>query len=338
MRRDSADKDMLGFDLGFVQSIAGITSIHMVDIRSLDLNLLRALDALLAERHVSRAAERLHLSQPATSSLLARLRDVFNDPLLVRTGRDLVITPRAHALAPRVRAVIDDIEALLAEGSRFDALTARQRFVVATTDYVQALLAPWLSHKLPVLAPGVDVALVAPDSTRIERQQADGEIDLAVLNLARVPGALHSRTVLTERFVVIARKKHPKVTRILSLERFCALEHVLVSPAGANFVAATDEELAARGLSRRVRLSVQGFLAVPPIVAQSNLIAVFPERLARHYAKELLVVEAPLPLPTFTMVAAWHERVHRDAAQRWLREKIVEALAEQSTSAVRLSK
>src|SRR5262249_39497052 len=154
-------KWMLGLGVEFVQSIRGITSIHMVDIRSLDLNLLRALDALLAERHVSRAAERLPLSQPATSSLLARLRDVFSDPLLVRTGRVLVVAPRALALAPRGRAVIDDIEALLAEGSRFDALTARQRFVIAATDYVQALLAPWLSHKLPVLAPGVDVALVA---------------------------------------------------------------------------------------------------------------------------------------------------------------------------------
>jgi DNA-binding transcriptional LysR family regulator len=328
---------MVGFGAGFVQSIRGITSIHAMDIRHLDLNLLRALDVLLAERHVSRAAARLHLSQPATSSLLARLREVFNDPLLVRTGRDLVVTPRAVALAPRVRAVIDDIEALLVEGSRFDALTARRRFAVATTDYVQALLAPWLSHKLPVLAPGIDVALVAPDSTRLERQQADGEIDLAVLNLTRVPAALHSRTVLTERFVVIARKKHPKVHRILGLERFCALEHVLVSPGGASFVGSTDEELAARGLSRRVRLAVQGFLAVPAIVAQSDLIAVYPERLARQYSSQLLIVEAPLPLPGFTLVAAWHERVHRDAAQRWLREKIAEALAEQSAAAVKLS-
>ncbi|HEU0199253.1 MAG TPA: LysR family transcriptional regulator, partial [Burkholderiaceae bacterium] len=274
----------------------------MVDIRHLDLNLLRALDALLDERHVSRAAARLHLSQPATSSLLARLREVFNDPLLVRTGRDLAVTPRALLLAPRVRAVLDDIEGLLAEGRRFDPLTARQRFVVATTDYVQALLTPSLPHKLPVVAPGVDLALVAPDSTRIERQLADGEIDLAVLNLTRAPGALHSRTVLTERFVVIARKKHPKVRRTLTLDRFCALEHVLVSPRGGSFVGPTDEVLAARGLSRRVRLSVQGFLPVPEIVALSDLIAVYPERLARRYAAQLIIVDPPLELPSFTMV------------------------------------
>jgi DNA-binding transcriptional LysR family regulator len=328
-----------------VQSIPEISFIHrldsggvMIDIRHLDLNLLRALDALLAERHVSRAAARLHLSQPATSSLLARLRDAFNDPLLVRTGRDLAVTPRAQALAPRVRAVLEDIEGLLSEGSRFDPPTARRRFVVAATDYVQALLADWLSHRLPVLAPGVDLALVAPDSARIERQQADGEIDLAVLNLARAPGALHSRTVLTERFVVIARKKHPKVRRPLSLERFCALEHVLVSPRGGHFVGPTDEELAARGLSRRVRLSVQGFLTVPALVAQSDLIAVYPERLARLVAAQLMVLEAPLPLPGFTMVAAWHERVHRDAAHRWLRERFVEALAEHSAGALRPSR
>jgi DNA-binding transcriptional LysR family regulator len=312
----------------------------MVDIRQLDLNLLRALDALLDERHVSRAAARLHLSQPATSSLLARLRDVFGDPLLVRTGRDLTVTPRALLLAPRVRAVLDDIEALLAEGRRFDPLTARQRFVIAATDYVQALLTPWLPHKLPVQAPGVDIALVTPRAddggVKIERQLAEGEIDLAVLNLTRTPDTLRSRTVLTERFVVIARKKHPKVKRTLTLERFCALEHVLVSPRGGSFVGPTDEVLAARGLSRRVRLSVQGFLAVPEIVAQSDLICVFPERLARHYAAQLMIVEPPLPLPAFTMVAAWHERAHRDAAQRWLRDYIIESLGEQRAGAVTL--
>jgi DNA-binding transcriptional LysR family regulator len=296
----------------------------MADIRRLDLNLLRALDALLAERHVSRAAQRLHLSQPATSGLLARLREVLHDPLLVRSGRELVATPRALALAPRVRLLLADIEALLAEDAGFDPRTARRRFVIATTDYMQALLAPWLAHTLPALAPGIDVALVAPDSARLERQQADGAIDLAVLNLARVPAALRSRPVLTERFVVIARNGHPHVRRTLSLARMCALEHVLVSPAGGSFVGPTDEQLAARGLARRVRLSVQGFLAVPPIVAQSDLIAVFPERLARRFAGELTIVAAPLALPGFTMVAAWHERVQRDPAHQWLREQIVQ--------------
>jgi DNA-binding transcriptional LysR family regulator len=258
--------------------------------------------------------------------VLARLRGTFNDPLLVKSGREMVATPRAQLLAPRVRGVLDDIEALLAEAGSFDPATAQRRFVVATTDYAQALLGTWLAQKLPRLAPGLDVALVAPDMRRIERQLADGEIDLAVLNVGITPGTLRSRTALSDRFIVIARRGHPQVKRTLSLERFCALEHGLVSPRGGSFVGATDEALAERGLRRRVRLSVQSFLPVPELIAQSDLIATFPERLARRYASQLTLVEPPLPLPRFTMVTAWHERAQRDPAQRWLRDNVTAAL------------
>jgi DNA-binding transcriptional LysR family regulator len=296
-----------------------------MDIARLDLNLLRALDVLLTERHVTRAAARLHLTQPATSAALARLRTAFADPLLVRGGSGLLLSPRAAELAPRVRALMRDVEALGARPRAFDAATAEQRFVLATTDYVQALLTPWLAA-LPTVAPGVDVALVALDTDTVTEKMERGAVDLAVSNLARPPAGLRSRRVLTDRFVVIGRRNHPRLRRALALSTFCALEHVLVSPRGGSFTGPTDEALAARGLARRVRLSVQGFLQAADVVAASDLIAVFPERLARLQAARLKLVPAPLPIPGFTMAAAWHERVHNAPEHRWLRDAVVEAL------------
>jgi DNA-binding transcriptional LysR family regulator len=296
-----------------------------MDLQRLDLNLLRALDVLLAERHVTRAAARLHLTQPATSAALARLRAAFGDPLLVRGSGGLLPTPRAAELAPRVRALMQEIESLGARPRRFDPAAAQQRFVVATTDHVHALLTPWIGS-LVRTAPGVDLALVALDTDTVTARMERGEVDLAISNLARTPAELRSRRVLTDSFVVIGRRDHPRLRRGLTLQAFCALEHVLVSPRGASFSGATDEALAARGLARRVRLSVQGFLQAADLVAASDLIAVYPERLARRHAQRLKIVPTPVPIPGFTMVAAWHERVHNAPAQQWLREAVVEAL------------
>jgi len=297
-----------------------------MDIDRLDLNLLRVLDMLLEERHVTRAAARLALTQPAVSAALARLRASFGDELLVRGRGGLVATARALELAPRVRALMNEAGTLLARPARFDALHARRRFTLATTDYVQTLLEPWIAW-LMTTAPGVDIALIAPDTERQVARMERGEIDLVILNLQRAPDGLRSRQVLAESFVVIGRRDHPALRRKLTLDTFCALEHVLVSPRGASFSGPTDEALAAIGRARRVRLSVQGFAPVVDLLAASNLIAVYPERLAHRAAARLKVVAPPLAIPAFTMVAAWHERAQRDPAHQWLRDAVHAALA-----------
>lgn len=296
-----------------------------MNIRRLDLNLLRALDVLLDERHVTRAAARLHLTQPATSAALARLRASLGDPLLVRGERGLVLTPRAADLAPRVRSLMQQVEALAERPRRFDPTTSARRFTLATTDYLLALLGPWLAN-LAAQAPGVDIALVAPESERMASRMERGEVDLAVLNLARIPEGLRSRAVLADRFVVVGRRDHPRLRRALTLDTFCALEHVLVSPRGGSFSGPTDEALAGIGRARRVRLSLQNFNEVPALVATSDLVCVYPARLAARAAMPLTIVEPPLPVPGFTMAAAWHERAHNDPANQWLRSAVHEAL------------
>lgn len=297
-----------------------------MDIRQLDLNLLRALDVLLAERHVTRASARLNLTQPATSAALARLRVAFGDPLLVRGAGGLLPTPRAVELAPRVRSLMQEIEALGARTRRFDPTAARQRFVLATTDYIHTLLTPWLGS-LMQQAPGIDMALLALDSDAVTGRMERGEVDLAVSHVTRTPVGLRSRRVLTDQFVVIGRRDHPRLRRGLTLPAFCTLEHVLVNPRGGSFTGATDEALAGRELARRVRLSVQSFPQVVDVVAASDLIAVFPERLARRYAQRVKIVPVPVPVPGFTMLAAWHERVHNAPEHRWLRDAVVQALS-----------
>jgi DNA-binding transcriptional LysR family regulator len=168
---------------------------------------------------------------------------------------------------------------------------------------------------------------MAPDSDRLVVRMERAEIDLAILNLQRAPLGLRSRQVLSERFVVVGRRDHPALKRKLTLESFCALEQVLVSPRGGSFSAQTDEALAAVGRARRVRVSVQGFAPVVDLVAASDLIAVYPERLARRFASRLRIAAPPLSIPGFSMVLAWHERVQHDASHRWLREAVHTALA-----------
>jgi DNA-binding transcriptional LysR family regulator len=297
-----------------------------MDIAKVDLNLLRALEALLMERHVTRAAARLHLSQPAMSATLARLRATFGDPLFVRGPRGLTPTARAAALEGPLRAVLHDIAGLLSAGPPFDPQQATRSFAIATTDYMHSLLVPHVVRLLAHEAPRVRLSLRLPNSP-IAGQIESGDADLGILNLQRATPELHARELLRERFAVIAAADNARVGRRLTLDRFCALDHVLASPAGGAFAAQTDEVLAALGRTRQVRLSLQSFDLVAKVVAASEMIAVFPLRLARSHRDALRILAPPLELPGFTMVAVWHERLHRDPAHRWLREWLARRFA-----------
>jgi DNA-binding transcriptional LysR family regulator len=168
------------------------------------------------------------------------------------------------------------------------------------------------------------------------RQLESGEADLAVLARHRVAETLpdvHTRSLYSEGFVSVVRRDHPRVGAQLTLDVFCELDHVFVSPAGGGFAGQTDEVLAGLGRSRNVCLSVPHFLLVPEIVARSDMIAVLPERLARGYADRLRILRSPIEIPGFTIAEAWHERVHRDPAQAWLRQALVHILAEEVPNA-----
>jgi DNA-binding transcriptional LysR family regulator len=295
-----------------------------MDIRNVDLNLLVALDALLAERSVSRAAVRLHLSQPAASALLARLRELFGDPLLLRSARGMLPTPRALELLGPVRQVLDEIETIVQPRAAFDAASAAHTFTLSASDYVEYALLPKLVDYLEHKAPGVRLEVRPLDLQMVAKQMESGDVDLCITGLQNAASGLHMRPLYTERIVSVVRRNHPGVGAHLTLDKFCSLEHIQVSVSGSGFSTRIDEALAVLGRKRRARLAVPHFLLVPEIVARSDMISALPERLARGYEKKLRIFEPPLEMEAFTVGEIWHERNQRDPAQQWLRDVLLQ--------------
>lgn len=296
----------------------------MRNLKSLDLNLLKTFDALLDERNVTRAAERLSLTQPAVSSMLTRLRDSFDDPLFVRSRYGIVPTERALALAKPVKRVMAQIEALL-EPEAFVPAECKMTFTLAATDYALSVIIMPFFSLLQQLAPGIHLSVQRAEDATVQGRLERGEIDLALLTPDTTPPDLHIRHLYDERYVCTLRKGHPALKNgAISLDTFCRYDHTLVSLSGENFEGVTDKVLQALGKKRNVVLSVNSFLVLPPVLQTTDLIAVVPERLVRD-AAGLEVLPPPLPIPGFTKVAAWHERSHLSAAHQWLRQLLAQA-------------
>lgn len=293
----------------------------MRDIKNIDLNLLKALDALLDERSVTRAAARLSLTQPAMSGMLTRLRDSFGDPLFVRAQRGVVPTDRALALAMPVKQVLADIHALL-QPADFDPASSTMTLALAATDYaLQAIAVPFLSA-LKREAPHIRVAVLPIEDDKVQTQLERGELDLALMTPVSAPADLHSRRLFDERYVCVLRDGHPALADApLTLDAFCALDHALISYQGGGFRGVTDEALARLGRQRQVTLSVKSFMVLPDILRATDLIAVVPERLV-NLACGLQRITPPLEIPGFTKIAVWHARTHQEPGHRWLRERL----------------
>ena len=290
----------------------------------MDLNLLVTLEALLAEQNVTKAANRLHLSQPAVSAQLSRLRDLFDDPLLIPAQRGMTPTAKALELLDPLRHALDQVRAALAEHRHFDPGNATLTVAIACTDYLQAVVARPLAVALRKQAPGVRIALRHLDPPQLEAQMVRGDVDLALMTPEHGPGSLRARRLFDERYVLIGRKRHPGLRRGLTVEEFARLDHVIVSLRGGDFTTPVDDGLAALGYQRNVALSAASFLIVPEIVSHSNFVALVPERLVRDRLDGLKIVECPFPVPGFTVSMLWHERNHGHSGQRWVRETVME--------------
>ncbi|BCG26148.1 transcriptional regulator [Pseudomonas tohonis] len=297
----------------------------MNNLRRLDLNLLVTLDVLLAEHNVTRAAERLNFSQPSVSVHLAKLREIFDDPLLLPGPRGMRPTARAEELREPLRQALEALERAVAPASPFDPAQARDTWRVAATDYGEsAILLPALAG-LRAAAPGTRIAVVEMAPSRIARQAEIGDIDLAFHTVEGSPLNLRRRTLFAERYVLAGRAGHPRLKRRPTLKQFCTLDQVIVSPDGGGFSGVTDAALAEHGLERRVVLSVPHFLFLRSVLESTDLVAMLPERLVGN-SGTLQVVDAPLEVPGYEMAMLWHERSHRDPAHQWLREQIVKAV------------
>lgn len=293
-----------------------------MNIGALDLNLLVVLEALLAERNVTRASRRLGLSQPATSHALGRLRDLFDDPLLLRTPRGMQPTARAEELAPLVHDALAAVRRTLDSSAPFDPAATERTFNVLTADQSAFVLLPALLAELGRAAPRAAVAVRPVAVADAEARLADGSLDLAIGLLSERPG-LHRQRLFHERFVCVARKGSPAARGRLTLDRYCSLSHLLVTPSGQPG-GIVDTRLGELGRKRHVALFVSTFLVAPHVIASTDLVWTAPLRIAETYARHLPLVlkPGPLALDGFTVWQLWHERSERDPAHRWFREAV----------------
>jgi len=294
----------------------------MQSLRDIDLNLLVLLDALLREEGVTRAAERVGMSAPAMSRALARLREQLDDPLLVRAGRTLVPTPRARELAPEVRSLVEAIERVMRPQAAPALGSLERGFRIRATDHVLAVLGGHVDRAVREQAPGVDL-YYSPNLPSDPEDLREGRVDLAIGVYHRAPPELRRTTLFHDRFVCVVRADHPTVKRKPTLDRFAALEHVLVAPRFQPG-SVVDRALAEVGHERRIARVVPYFLAALHLVSSTDYVLTVSERLARAEAERfgLRVVSTPLPLERYPIHALWHPRLDADGAHRWLRSVV----------------
>ena len=293
----------------------------------LDLNLLQALEALLAERNVTRAAAKLNTTQPALSAQLARLRRMFDDPLFIPGPRGMTPTPRALEIEERLGDLMSGLRQVVSP-QRFDPATSSATISFAATDAVQFLLAPMLSQ-LHRMAPNLRLSarpVQRLSKPEIDRLLATAQLDIVVAPRSMLPDDLRARPLITDRFVVVMRKDHPFSKRVMTVDDFCAFEHVYISPLGGDFSGEVDTALAAIGRSRRVVASIPSVLVATRVLENSDFVGVFSEALARREGNLLKRFPMPVDIGNLQLVMAWHERTHVDPAHQWLRERLVRAM------------
>ncbi|MEV5897507.1 LysR family transcriptional regulator [Nonomuraea fuscirosea] len=293
-----------------------------------DLNLIEALDALLAENSVTKAAARLHTSAPAMSRALSRLRRAFDDPLLVRAGRDLVPTPRALELRGEAHAIATRARALFAPSTAADPRTTVRVFDLQVTDMLSTTFIPALIDDLRVEAPGISLRL-RPENLEDTPALREGLVDLEIGSIRPGDPEIRVETLVTETLAGVVRPGHPLAeAAAVTPERFAAADHIVVSRRGRAH-GPIDEQLAGLDLRRRVVAVVPTFAGALFLARETDVVCVAPTRLGRPMLETLGLRTFPIPLtlPTVTIDMAWHPRNHHDRTHQLLRERISHIMA-----------
>ncbi len=301
--------------------------------RQVSLQLLACLDALISERSVTRAAQRVGVSQPSMSNTLARLRRLTNDALLVRTSRGMEITPRARQLAEALRRGLLALDEVFAEAGPFDPAGASGRITVAAADFVGMMLLPHATRAVQAGSPEVEIDLRLPDPARASQWLADGECDLAVGFLPTLSPELRVSTLFIEPLVCLVSAQRRIVDGRFSYDDYMAAKHLVFgSPfsSTSTLETAIDASLVPTGDRRMTGMKVASIVVAPYIVAQTNLVATLPRRLAMHYAGflPLQVLPAPIPLAEVAISMVWHDRTHRLGLHDWFRNVLRQAAAD----------
>lgn len=296
-----------------------------MDLAGVDLNLLVVFDAVMTERHVTRAGERIGLSQPAMSAALNRLRHLLKDDLFIRRADGMHPTRRAQALAIPLRQALTQIQAAL-EPTTFDPKTVKRTFKLASNDFAASILLPQLGARLRAESPNIDLRVVYADDPLGMKLLDEDAVDLAIAPFEN-PSAQFQRQPLLEPagFLCTMRRGHPLANQKLTLETFAETPQLLISRTGdpTGFV---DAILAELGVQRRVAFTVPSFLLAPIVLAKTDYIAVLPRRLVAMFQDtfDLVAFEPPFPQRQFAVGMLWHQRLNNDSGLSWLRTMLME--------------
>jgi DNA-binding transcriptional LysR family regulator len=292
-----------------------------VQLSQIDLNLFTVFDAIYRERGITAASKRLHLSQPAVSHALARLRELLGDPLFERHGNEMIPTPHARELADTINHSLGDLEKLLQGGARFDPTVHRRSFTIAMRDAHETTFLPPMLDALHTAAPHISVATVKLERRELEEDLQSGDLDLAVDMALPTSTEICRQRVHAEPLVVLARSDHPSIRGVLDLPTYLSAEHVLVTGRrrGGGF---EDAALQRLNLTRQIRVRCQQHAAACEVVKRSDLLATMPRSYAEH-ANRLLhnqMLPFPVATPEMELFIYWHVNVNDDPAHRWLRD------------------
>ncbi|WP_118183649.1 LysR family transcriptional regulator [Paraburkholderia phosphatilytica] len=296
-------------------------------MQDLDLNLIPYLVALDEARNVSRAAERLGVSQPRVSTALGRLREYFDDPLFVRTSRGMEPTPRALALIPAAREALLCIEKGMLEAQEFDPATTTRTFSIALSDVGEIVFLPRLLQLFATRAPLASLRSVSVPPSMVERGLESGDVDLAVGYFPDLGGNnFFQQRLFSHRFICMMRSDHPLAGAPLTLDQFLACGHAVVRAEGRS-QEVLEQYLEKRRIHRRAVLETPHFMSLPFILARTDLIATVPHAIGFAYVAEhasITLVEPPLELPRFDLRQHWHRKYHNDPRTVWLRGVVSE--------------
>jgi len=302
-----------------------------MNLRGIDLNLLTVFDSILAEGNLTRASEKLGMSQPAMSNALSRLRGALDDPLFVRTAQGMTPTPRARLLAGPVRQALDLIQEGLRARSRaavFDAASSTRTYVISVQDYGETVIMPRFMDWLMRIAPGVRIRIQPEPGSRASAKLNEGSLAFATRYIAPVDSELNVRKLLNENLVSMVRDDHPTIGDSLTLAQFVSLPHVVFGRLGRKGLrsAVIDSSLRRLGLKRQIALQVPGFQSMPVIVQNTNFICTMPRRMALIYAHHyrLKTLKPPLDLPPLPVYLVWGKSMDLDPEHEWLRSSFQE--------------
>ena len=296
-------------------------------ISRVDLNLFIVFEAIYSEGSVTRASQKLNLTQPAISHALARLRQLFDDPLFERRGHAMVATPLARSSIEPVRRALRGFELTLNGLARFDPAQSEKQFTVAVRDVLEATILPPLIEGIGATAPGISLAAVKVERRELESELAAGTLDIAVDVLLPLSSDVRHAQLLVDKTVVVARQDHPRIGGTLDLDAYLAEDHILASSRRRG-PGLEDFELSRLGVQRRIRLRCQHYYAACRVVSRTDLLLTMPERYAlaanQHAGNRILPF--PIEMPPFDVYLYWHANVDNDPANRWLRTQVMEAI------------